>query len=137
MRNPGILGILMILAATLTPLSAMAEAKYSLKEMTPEVSAALEARRARFDNLADLKSKGMAGEDNRGYVKALVSDPGVEAVVDAENNDRKLVYTTIAQQNDLAAEMATIEKVFAEVQRDKAKPGEKIQDANGQWVTKQ
>lgn len=136
MRNPGILGILMILAAALTPLSAMAGAKYSLKEMTPEVSAALEARRARFDNLADLKSKGMVGEDDRGYIKALVSAPDVEAVVDAENKDRKLVYTTVARQNNLAAEMATIEKVFAEVQRDKAKPGEKIQDANGQWVTK-
>lgn len=136
MRNPGILGILMILAAVLTPLSAMAGAKYSLKEMTPEVSAALEARRARFDNLADLKSKGMVGEDDRGYIKALVSAPDVEAVVDAENKDRELVYTTVARQNNLAAEMATIEKVFAEVQRDKAKPGEKIQDANGQWVTK-
>ncbi len=136
MRNSKIWGMLVILAIGLTPLPAGAEAKYSLKEMTPEVGAALDARRARFDNLADLKSKGMAGEDNRGYVKALVSAPEVEAVVDAENNDRKLVYTTIAQQNDLAGEMATIEKVFAEVQRDKAKPGEKVQDDNGQWVTK-
>ena len=136
MRNLKVLGILMILAAALTPMPARAEAKYSLKEMTPEVSAALEARRARFDNLADLKSKGMVGEDDRGYIKALVSAPDVETVVDAENKDRKLVYTTIAAQNDLAGEMATIEKVFAEVQRDKAKPGEKIQDTNGQWVTK-
>jgi len=136
MRNLKILGILIILAAALTPMSARAEAKYSLKEMTPEVSAALDARRARFDNLADLKAKGMVGEDDRGYVKALVSDPEVEAVVDAENNDCELVYTTIAQQNNLAAEMAAIEKVFAEVQRDKAKPGEKIQADSGQWVTK-
>lgn len=136
MRNPGILGILMILAATLTPLSAGAEAKYSLKEMTPEVSAALDARRARFDNLAELKSKGMVGEDDHGYVKALVSAPDVEAVVDAENKDRKFVYTTIAEQNNLAGEMAIIEKVFAEVQRDKAKPGEKIQADSGQWITK-
>ncbi len=134
MRN--LMGVLIILAATLTPLSARGEEKYSLKEMTPEVSVALEARRARFDNLADLKSKGMVGEDIRGYLKALVSAPEVEAVVDAENKDRKFVYTTIAEQNNLAGEMATIEKVFAEVQHDKAKPGEKVQDANGQWVTK-
>jgi uncharacterized protein YdbL (DUF1318 family) len=136
MRNLKILGILMILAATLTPMSARAEAKYSLKEMTPEVSAALEARRARFDNLADLKAKGMIGEDNRGYVKALVSAPEVEAVAEAENKDRAIVYTTIATQNNLAGEITTIEKVFAEVQRDKAKSGEKIQDTNGLWVTK-
>lgn len=126
----------MISAAALTPLSARAEAKYSLKEMTPEVSAALDARRARFDNLADLKSKGMVGEDDRGYVKALVSAPEVEGVVEAENKDRTIVYTTIAGQNNLAGEIATIEKVFAEVQRDKAKPGEKIQADSGQWVTK-
>ena len=136
MRNLKIFGILIILAAALTPMSARAEAKYSLKEMTPEVSAALDARRARFDNLADLKAKGMVGEDDRGYVKALVSDPEVEAVVDAENNDRELVYTTIAQQNNLAAEMATIEKVFAQVQRDKAMSGDKIQQEDGQWITK-
>lgn len=136
MRNLKILSILIILAATLTPMSASAEAKYSLKEMTPEVSAALEARRARFDNLADLKFKGMVGEDNRGYVKALVSAPEVEAVVAAENKDRTIVYTTIAGQNNLAGEIATIEKVFAEVQRDKAKPGEKIQADSGQWITK-
>ncbi len=136
MRNLKILGILIILAASLTPLSVRAEAKYALKEMTPEVSAALEARRARFDNLADLKSKGMVGEDNHGYVKALVSDPEVEAVVDAEDNDRKLVYTTIAEQNGLTGEMETIEKVFGDVQHEKAKPGEKIQDANGLWITK-
>ncbi|MBI3616613.1 MAG: YdbL family protein [Candidatus Omnitrophica bacterium] len=136
MRNLKILGILMISAAALTPLSARAEAKYSLKEMTPEVSAALDARRARFDNLADLKSKGMVGEDDRGYVKALVSAPEVEGVVEAENKDRTIVYTTIAGQNNLAGEIATIEKVFAEVQRDKAKPGEKIQADSGQWVTK-
>ncbi len=136
MRTLGILSVIVILSAVLMPFSARAEAKYALKEMTPEVSAALEARRARFDNLADLKSKGMVGEDNQGYVKALVSAPEVEEAVAAENNDRTVVYTTIAAQNDLAGEMSTIEKVFAEVQRDKAKPGEKIQDGNGQWVAK-
>lgn len=136
MRTSRLLGILIILAASLTPLCARAEAKYSLKEMTPEVSAALDARRDRFDDLADLKSKGMVGEDDHGYVKALVSSTGVEALVDAENQDRSVVYTTIAAQNGLAGEMETIEKVFAEVQREKAKPGEEIQDASGQWVTK-
>ncbi len=136
MRALKILSLTMILAATMPPLSVRAEAKYALKEMTPEVSAALDARRARFDNLADLKSKGMVGEDSQGYAKALVSAPEVEAVVVEENNDRRVLYMTIAAQNDLAGEMGTIEKVFAEVQRDKAKPGEMVQDDNGRWVAK-
>lgn len=135
MRNLKIWGILMI-AALLTPLSVWAEAKYSLKEMTPEVSAALEARRGRYDQLAALKAKGVVGENDRGYLQALVSDPEVESVVAAENTDRKLVYKTIAEQNNLAGEMATIEKVFAEVQHDKARPGDKIQKADGRWVAK-
>lgn len=136
MRNLKILGILVILAAALAPLPVWAEAKYSLKEMTPEVNAALEARRGRFDNLADLKAKGMVGENNRGYLQALVSDPDVESLVAAENKDRILVYATIAGQNDLTGELGTIEKVFADVQHEKAKPGDKIQDAGGQWVAK-
>lgn len=135
MRNLKIGGILVI-AALLTPLSVWAEAKYSLREMTPEVSAALEARRGRYDELADLKAKGVVGENDRGYLQALVSDPEVESVVAAENTDRKLVYQTIAEQNNLAGEMTTIEKVFAEVQHDKAKPGDKIQNSDGQWVAK-
>ena len=136
MRDLKILYVTMILAAAMTPLSVRAEAKYALKEMTPGVSAALDARRARFDNLADLKAKGMVGEDNQGYAKALVSAPEVEVVVAEENNDRRVLYTTIAAQNNLAGEMGTIEKVFAEVQRDKAKPGEMVQEDNGQWVAK-
>lgn len=136
MRALKILFFTMIFTAAMTPLSARAEAKYALKAMTPEVSAALDARRARFDSLADLKNKGMVGEDNQGYAKALVSAPEVEVIVAEENNDRRVLYTTIAAQNNLAGEMGTIEKVFAEVQRDKAKPGEMVQDDNGQWVTK-
>ena len=136
MRTLKILSIIMVLTAVSLPLSARAEAKYSLKEMTPEVSAALDARRARFDELADRKSKGMIGENNQGYVTALVSVPEVEEVVTTENNDRKVLYTTIAAQNGLSGEMAIIEKVFGEVQREKAKSGEMIQNDNGQWVAK-
>ncbi len=136
MRTLKIFSLIMILAATFVPSPVLAEAKYALKTMTPEVSTALEARRARFDSLADLKAKGMVGEDNQGYVKALVSKPEVEELTAAENADRKVVYMTIAAQNGLSAEIGTIEKVFAEVQRDKAKSGEMIQDDQGKWVTK-
>jgi uncharacterized protein YdbL (DUF1318 family) len=117
-------------------LQTWAESKYALKEMTPAVEAALEHRRSRYDQLQGLKSSGVVGEDNRGYVDALVDDPIAKDVAGAENKDRAVIYTTIAEQNGLTDALATIEKVFAHVQRDKAQAGEKIQDDNGQWTTK-
>ena len=113
-----------------------AQGKYSIKEMTPEVQAALDNRRDRFDQLRNLKAKGIIGENNRGYVEVLTSDAAASDLVNAENRDRKLIYKTVETQNDLTDALATIEKVFAQVQSDKASPGDKIQDENGHWMNK-
>jgi len=110
--------------------------QYDLKEMTPEVQAALDNRRDRFEQLRELKAKGIVGENNRGYVEALEGDPQAESVVQAENRDRRIVYTTVEKQNNLTDALSTIEKVFAQVQREKSQPGEKIQSEDGTWVTK-
>ena len=128
--------ITVILAAGAGHLPVFAEAKYSLKEMTPAVEAALEGRRERFDELTAFKDKGAIGENNRGYIEVLAPDSGAKALAEAENKDRVVIYKTIAQQNGLTAELETIEKVFAQVQHDKAKPGAKIQNDDGQWGTK-
>ena len=113
-----------------------AESQYKIKEMTPQVQAALDARKSRYDQLKDLKEKGIIGENNHGYVQALSDDPEAKALVEAENKDRRLIYKTIEEQNNLTDAMETIEKVFGQVQRDKANPGDKIQEDDGQWVTK-
>ncbi len=114
----------------------LAEGAYDIKEMTPEVKSALEGRRNRFDQLRELKAKGAIGENNRGYVEVIGDGAGAQSVVDAENSDRRLIYKTIEQQNDLSNALGTIEKVFAQVQRDKASPGDKIQDESGNWTAK-
>ena len=75
------------------------ESKYSIKEMTPEVKAALDNRRDRYDLLKELKAKGSIGETNRGIVKVLKDQEGAVEIVEAENRDRKIIYKTIAQQN--------------------------------------
>ena len=113
-----------------------AENKYSIKEMTPAVQAALDGRKDRFEQLSELKKKGLIGENNQGYVEVLVKGQGAEEPAAAENKDRQVIYQTIADQNGLKDELSTIEKVFAEVQRDKAQSGEKIQNADGSWTTK-
>ena len=98
---------------------AAAQAKYSIKSMTPEVEAALDGRRNRFDQLNELKTKGLVGENNQGYVEALSEDKEAKALAKAENDDRKVIYATIADQNGLTEAIDAIEKVFAQVQRDK------------------
>jgi len=111
-----------------------AQSKYDIKEMTPAVKASLDGRRGRFAELKELKTKGLVGETNRGYIQKLGGGKNVDAVVAAENKDRKQVYEAIVQQNNLGpAALVTVEEVFARVQRDKAEPGEKVQDASGRW----
>ena len=110
---------------------------YDIKTMTPEVKAALQARKERFSDLKALKAKGVVGENNHGYVQALGGGADVKAIVSAENADRKAVYQAIVEQNQLGdGALATVEGVFAGVQRDKAVAGEKIQEPSGTWVTK-
>src|SRR3989338_4979669 len=93
---------------------ACAAESYTIKEMTPQVTSALENRRNRFDKLTILKQQGKIGENNRGYMEAFTDETEVTQTVAAENADRRVIYETIAQQNNLSGALATIEKVFAE-----------------------
>jgi uncharacterized protein YdbL (DUF1318 family) len=114
-----------------------AQGTYDIKEMTPEVKSALEARKVRFGELKALKAQGFVGESNRGYTEALGGGAYVMTLVADENKDRKFVYQTIVDQNGLnEGALAAVESVFAGVQRDKASPGDKVQDAAGTWMTK-
>lgn len=124
-----------ILTGTAAPAITHA-AEYSLKEMTPQVEAALNSRKARFDELEALKAGGTVGENNRGYVELLEDDAAAAEIVQMENRDRKVIYRAIADQNGLTDQIATIERVFAQVQAEKASSGYKVQDADGTWHTK-
>lgn len=108
---------------------------YDIRENTPEVQSAISGRQSRFSALKQLKAQGAIGENNRGYVDAL--DSAGSAIAQAENSDRRVLYRAIVDQNNLGAEgMDKVEMVFAEVQRDKASAGEKIQDPSGKWITR-
>ena len=114
----------------------LAEGKYSIKQMTPQVQEALDNRRNRFGILKQLKSQGSLGENDHGYVQVLKSQGNADSIAAAENNDRKVIYQTIAEQNGLEGAIGTIESVFAQVQRDKAESGDQIQTENGSWISK-
>lgn len=131
--------IFLFLFAILTlgaiPLNSFA-ADYNIKQMTPEVTVALENRRARYEQIQDLKKQALIGENNQGYISVLKHKVEIVSIIESENRDRKVIYETIAVQNQLGGAINKIEKVFAGVQREKAQPGEKIQLENGNWVSK-
>jgi uncharacterized protein YdbL (DUF1318 family) len=112
-------------------------AQYDIKEMTPDVQNALNNRSARYESLQSLKAAGQVGENSRGYVEALNGSSAGSAVVSSENADRRIIYQAIVKQNALpSSALAQVEEAFAEVQRDKARPGDSIQMPSGQWKKK-
>jgi uncharacterized protein len=129
--------VVMMAVMFVAGMAGQAMAQYEIKVMTPVVKSALEGRKARFGELKALKAQGVLGENNRGYVTALSGGTAVEEIAASENTDRKAVYQAIIEQNSLGAgAMATVEKVFAGVQRERASAGDKVQDEQGEWITK-
>ncbi len=136
-KNNVLLNFLLAASVLTASVSLGLAATYDIKEMTPAVKSSLDARRGRFEQLSALKSQGKVGENNRGYVEVLGGGDTNKDVVDAENADRKLIYSTIVEQNSLPSDsLSTVEKVFAQVQRDKAASGDSIQDEYGAWIKK-
>lgn len=130
-------GIALAVAVTVVMAGSVRAESYQLKEITPKVKTALDSRRARYDQLKALKDQGSVGENNRGYVEALAGGAAAKTLVAAENKDRRLIYETVVQQNELPGDaLTTVENVFAQVQQDKAESGEMIQTFKGEWVKK-
>jgi uncharacterized protein len=91
--------------------------------------------RARLPELVTLKAKGVIGENNNGYLTILKSPTEKEALVRAENEDRRKIYTAIAKKQGTTAEL--VGKRRALQIADKADPGTMIQGADGKWGPKQ
>jgi len=88
----------------------------------------------RLPAIADLKTKGIIGETNRGYLGFVSGNKVMEDVIAAENADRKAVYEIFAKQQNTSLEV--VETVQGTRKADKANPGEFYQNREGQWVKK-
>ena len=88
----------------------------------------------RLPVIKELKAKGIIGEDNKGYLQFIGGNKTKEDVVNAENFDRKKIYTAIAKQQ--GASFENVGKRRAMTIAEKAKPGEWLQKDNGEWYQK-
>ena len=124
-----------LMIMTVAPLCFAAD--YDFKELTPEIKKALQDRQARYAEIQNLKHEGMIGEDNKGYVTDLQNSSTVGPVTAAENRDRRIIYEALATQNKLGGNgLLEVQKAFAEVQHEKAGPGDMIQSSSGDWKKK-
>jgi uncharacterized protein YdbL (DUF1318 family) len=88
----------------------------------------------RLPAIADLKTKGIIGEDNRGYLGYVTGNRPMEDVIAAENADRKTVYEIFARQQN--TDLDVVETVQGARKAEKANPGEFYQNREGQWIKK-
>ena len=114
-----IISLLLVLCTTVTSSSAE-DTKSKMKKRLPIIT--------------ELKSKGIVGEDNRGYLQFVGTKREKEGVVTAENNDRKSVYSAIAKKQGATVDF--VGKRRAKQIAGRAKKGEFLQDESGKWYKK-
>ena len=88
----------------------------------------------RLPVIKELKTEGIVGEDNKGYLQFVGGKKAKADVVEAENKDRKTVYKAIAKQQGTTAELVGKRRALQIAK--KAEPGEWVQDASGNWIQK-
>ena len=102
------------------------------------VSAFADDIKARMKNrlpvIKELKSQGIVGEDNAGFLQFVGDKKASADVVAAENKDRQSVYEVIAKQQGTTAELVGKRRALQIAKR--AAPGEWVQDASGKWQQK-
>lgn len=98
-------------------------------------------RRARMEQVQNLKNNRIVGENNKGYLAIREIPPAwkgqedyINRVVAAENNDRQVMYAEKAKIEKKAFE--EIEKNEAAEWRRQAFKGEWVQTPEGEWKKK-
>lgn len=86
----------------------------------------------RIGEIDELKSKGVLGEDNRGFLDVRSgNDRGVAA---AENADREVVYGALAKKTGVSAD--AVGKARAKKIAAATAPGVWVQGEDGNWSKK-
>ncbi len=110
-------------------------AVFAVSAGTPAIAGGIKERmKHRLPQIIQLKSKGIVGESNQGFLAFVNGNKGPLAVVTDENEDRKIVYDKIARQQDTTADL--VGKRRAKQLFDLAKSGEFVQKSNGSWIKK-
>jgi uncharacterized protein YdbL (DUF1318 family) len=123
------------------------DSQITLSDEKRAVLTAIQNREFNKDDVDEFKRDGAVGENAKGLLEIrplprLDNDPSyrklVEDIVAEENLDRQIIMQRVMDINPTvqATGVTEVEKVFAKLNRDGAKPGEWVQLPEGGWVKK-
>jgi uncharacterized protein YdbL (DUF1318 family) len=110
---------------------------YAEEGLPPQVQEAATNRKARYQDLMKAEAAGQVGENKSGFVELRASGQGnvsLQELVSAENNDRKVIYKSIAEKN--GASFDEVQKLYAKKLQTSAPAGAFVQSDSGEWKTK-
>jgi len=94
----------------------------------------IQSMKNRIETINQLKAAGVVGETHNGYLAFVGAAKGHEAILAAENRDRKALYAIVAKKQNTT--VAVVEKNMGVVKAKRARPGEFFQNAGGAWQKK-
>lgn len=89
---------------------------------------------SRLPAINDLKSRGIIGENNKGYLDFPAGKKEKQDLIEAENADRRIAYEILAAKTGATAEIVGQRRAIQIA--EKAESGEWLQDAKGTWYRK-
>lgn len=103
---------------------------YADEDLSPEIEQAALRRRDRLEALSVLEEKGLLGENKSGLVEARgsSSDAKSKELIEKENNDRMVIYRSVAQKNNSSID--EVQKLYAKRLQEKAPAGTPIEVFN-------
>jgi len=107
---------------------------YADEGLGPDVEQAALRRRDRKAQLSQYESGGVIGENASGLIEARGrADAQANALISAENADRMIIYSAVAQKNGTS--VAEVQKLYAKRLQNDAPAGTPI-EADGIWKTR-
>ena len=92
------------------------------------------ARPVLAQSLDEARQQGLVGELPNGYVGVVRSAPGVQALVDSINAQRRQRYMEIAQANNVP--LAAVEQQAGQQLIQRLPPGQYYMTPGGNWAQK-
>lgn len=96
--------------------------------------AGLNAGTAWSADLHSAKAAGQVGEQPNGYLGIVRNEPGVSALVQSINQQRRAAYQNIARKNGTS--LQAVEQLAGRKAIEKTPSGQYIMTPSGQWIRK-
>ena len=93
-----------------------------------------ERMKQRLPVIVQMKLDGVVGENAKGYLEFVTANKVNVDVVEAENSDRKVVYSAISAQQGVDAEIVGTRRALQIVSQ--AQQGEYLKNEQGVWYKK-